>query len=210
MNPCPSTTRLWQLLELTSPLSPAEYETLEGHVEACVACQERLNHLVGVGEPTRREERPHHAGASDSARERETEKRYWALVEGVPTPDAGELVHWVAKDEARQRMVIRGRKTKDAQDQPNAERRRVEARAAAVAACRRKHRSTNGPDQHPRDDGRRIPVFAQQISDAAPVTGAEPGKRSLRRVVVHDERWVVHDSRAGVDRAGEVVDLLSG
>jgi 23S rRNA pseudouridine1911/1915/1917 synthase len=34
------------------------------------------------------------------------EKRYWALVERPPTPAAGELTHWVAKNDRQQRMTI--------------------------------------------------------------------------------------------------------
>ena len=56
------------------------------------------------------------ARLSEQFRERETKKLYWAVVAGVPEPKKGELVHWISKDESQQRMVIRSKKTADAQE----------------------------------------------------------------------------------------------
>ena len=56
------------------------------------------------------------ARLSEQFRERETQKIYWAVVEGVPQPKSGELVHWLSKDESQQRMVVRSKKSADAQE----------------------------------------------------------------------------------------------
>ena len=49
-------------------------------------------------------------------RERETTKTYWAIVSGAPKAESGELVHWMSKEESQQRMVIRPKKSADAQE----------------------------------------------------------------------------------------------
>lgn len=56
------------------------------------------------------------ARLSEQFRERGTKKIYWAVVEGVPEPASGELVHWLSKDESQQRMVVRSKKSADAQE----------------------------------------------------------------------------------------------
>ena len=56
------------------------------------------------------------ARLSEQFRERGTKKLYWAVVAGVPEPKKGELVHWMSKDESQQRMVVRTKKTADAQE----------------------------------------------------------------------------------------------
>ncbi|MGI8982143.1 MAG: RluA family pseudouridine synthase [Pirellulaceae bacterium] len=56
------------------------------------------------------------ARLSEQFRERETQKIYWVVVEGVPEPASGELVHWLSKDESQQRMVIRSKKSADSQE----------------------------------------------------------------------------------------------
>jgi 23S rRNA pseudouridine1911/1915/1917 synthase len=43
---------------------------------------------------------------AEQFRERETEKIYWALVERPPTPPAGELSHWVLKNDRKLRMEV--------------------------------------------------------------------------------------------------------
>jgi len=56
------------------------------------------------------------ARLSEQFREHETEKTYWAIVEGVPHPQKGELVHWMSKDESQQKMIVRSKKLADAQE----------------------------------------------------------------------------------------------
>jgi 23S rRNA pseudouridine1911/1915/1917 synthase len=46
------------------------------------------------------------ARLTEQFRDRKVEKNYWALASGIVEPETGELVDWVAKDEAQQRMVI--------------------------------------------------------------------------------------------------------
>lgn len=46
------------------------------------------------------------ARLTEQFRNRKVQKTYWAIVAGVPSPVAAELVDWVRKDEARQRMAI--------------------------------------------------------------------------------------------------------
>jgi 23S rRNA pseudouridine1911/1915/1917 synthase len=46
------------------------------------------------------------ARLSEQLRERRVEKIYWALVEGIIEPAAGELVDYLAKDEAEQKMTV--------------------------------------------------------------------------------------------------------
>ncbi len=48
------------------------------------------------------------ARLTEEFRSRRVKKTYWALVSGVVEPAEGELCDWVAKDEARQRMIIVG------------------------------------------------------------------------------------------------------
>jgi 23S rRNA pseudouridine1911/1915/1917 synthase len=43
---------------------------------------------------------------TEQFRRRTVRKTYWALASGLVEPEADELVDWVAKDEARERMVI--------------------------------------------------------------------------------------------------------
>ena len=56
------------------------------------------------------------ARLSEQFRERATKKVYWTIVSGVPQPKKGELVHWMSKDESRQRMVASTKKTADTQE----------------------------------------------------------------------------------------------
>jgi 23S rRNA pseudouridine1911/1915/1917 synthase len=55
------------------------------------------------------------ARLSEQFRERKVEKVYWAVVEQVPDPPAGELLDWVKKDERNQRMAVVSRYTIGAQ-----------------------------------------------------------------------------------------------
>jgi 23S rRNA pseudouridine1911/1915/1917 synthase len=48
------------------------------------------------------------ARLTEQFRTRTVQKTYWAIVSGLIEPAEAELVDWVAKDEARQRMVIAG------------------------------------------------------------------------------------------------------
>jgi 23S rRNA pseudouridine1911/1915/1917 synthase len=48
-------------------------------------------------------------------RERETEKIYWALVEQPPQPPAGELSHWILKNDHKLRMEVVPPRTRGAQ-----------------------------------------------------------------------------------------------
>jgi 23S rRNA pseudouridine1911/1915/1917 synthase len=41
-------------------------------------------------------------------RQRSAAKTYWAIVSGKLAPPQGELIDWVTKDEARQRMIVSG------------------------------------------------------------------------------------------------------
>ncbi|MFN0019828.1 MAG: RluA family pseudouridine synthase [Pirellulaceae bacterium] len=56
------------------------------------------------------------ARLSEQFREHKAQKTYWAVVVGTPNPKEGELVHWMSKDEARQRMVVCPKKSVDAQE----------------------------------------------------------------------------------------------
>lgn len=49
-------------------------------------------------------------------RDRDVQKIYWALLSGLPQPSEGELVDWMAKDDARQRMVVAGPATPGAKE----------------------------------------------------------------------------------------------
>lgn len=46
------------------------------------------------------------ARLSEQFRSRDVSKVYWAIVAGGVEPPSGECVHWVRKDDARQRMVV--------------------------------------------------------------------------------------------------------
>jgi 23S rRNA pseudouridine1911/1915/1917 synthase len=48
-------------------------------------------------------------------RSRETKKTYWALTDKAPKPASGTLVHWLRKDEARNRTTAFSKETADAQ-----------------------------------------------------------------------------------------------
>lgn len=48
------------------------------------------------------------ARLAEALREQRAEKVYWAVAEGAPTADAGELVHWLWKDEERNRVHVCG------------------------------------------------------------------------------------------------------
>lgn len=56
------------------------------------------------------------ARLSEQFRERETSKIYWAIVERSPRSTSGELVHWMRKDERKQRMVVTAADTSGAQE----------------------------------------------------------------------------------------------
>lgn len=56
------------------------------------------------------------ARLSEQFRDHKTQKTYWAIVEGTPDPKQGELVHWMSKDETRQKMVARSKKSPDSQE----------------------------------------------------------------------------------------------
>lgn len=45
---------------------------------------------------------------AEQFRTRAAEKTYWAIVSGCLQPAEGELVDWIVKDDARQRMIISG------------------------------------------------------------------------------------------------------
>jgi 23S rRNA pseudouridine1911/1915/1917 synthase len=55
------------------------------------------------------------ARLAEQFRERETEKTYWALVERPPQPPAGELDHWVLKNDRKLRMEVVPPRTRGAQ-----------------------------------------------------------------------------------------------
>jgi 23S rRNA pseudouridine1911/1915/1917 synthase len=55
------------------------------------------------------------ARLTEQFREREVEKTYWALVEQPPQPPAGEVSHWVLKNDAKHRMEVVPPRTRDAQ-----------------------------------------------------------------------------------------------
>ena len=63
--------------------------------------------------------------------------------------------------------------------------------------------------QHPRDGGRRIAVLAQEVADARAVTSADGGGIVCLAGMLDDERRVVLDARAAVERADQIVDLLA-
>lgn len=48
------------------------------------------------------------ARLSEQFREGEVAKTYWAVVEGSPKKEAGELIDWIVKDEAQRKMVVVG------------------------------------------------------------------------------------------------------
>ncbi|QDU31558.1 Ribosomal large subunit pseudouridine synthase A [Anatilimnocola aggregata] len=56
------------------------------------------------------------ARLSEQFRERETSKLYWAIVERTPRGKSGQLIHWVAKDERQQKMVIAAPQSPGAQE----------------------------------------------------------------------------------------------
>jgi 23S rRNA pseudouridine1911/1915/1917 synthase len=56
------------------------------------------------------------ARLSEQFRDHKAQKTYWAVVEGIPNPKQGELIHWLSKDESRQKMVVRSKKSADAQE----------------------------------------------------------------------------------------------
>ena len=47
-------------------------------------------------------------------RDRKTEKIYWALVSNKPKENSGTLVHWLSKDEKKNKVTAYSRETKDA------------------------------------------------------------------------------------------------
>ena len=55
------------------------------------------------------------ARLAEQFRDRETEKTYWALVERPPQPPAGELAHWVLKNDRKLRMEVVPPRTRGAQ-----------------------------------------------------------------------------------------------
>jgi 23S rRNA pseudouridine1911/1915/1917 synthase len=55
------------------------------------------------------------ARLAEQFRERATEKIYWALVERPPNPRAGELSHWVLKNDGKLRMEVVLPRTRGAQ-----------------------------------------------------------------------------------------------
>lgn len=56
------------------------------------------------------------ARLSEQFRDHKTKKMYWAIVEGAPQPAAAELLHWMTKDEPRQRMVVCPKRSADSQE----------------------------------------------------------------------------------------------
>jgi 23S rRNA pseudouridine1911/1915/1917 synthase len=56
------------------------------------------------------------ARLSEQFRDHQTKKTYWCIVEGAPRPKAAELIHWMTKDESRQRMIICPKRSADAQE----------------------------------------------------------------------------------------------
>ncbi len=56
------------------------------------------------------------ARLSEQFRDRATKKMYWAIVEGAPQPKSAELIHWMSKDESRQRMVVCPRRSAESQE----------------------------------------------------------------------------------------------
>lgn len=48
-------------------------------------------------------------------RDRETRKTYWAIVENKPTEETGKLVHWLVKDESKNKVVAFVKENKDGQ-----------------------------------------------------------------------------------------------
>jgi 23S rRNA pseudouridine1911/1915/1917 synthase len=55
------------------------------------------------------------ARLTEQFRSRETEKLYWALVERPPEPSAGELDHWLLKDDRAMRTKVVSPRTRGAQ-----------------------------------------------------------------------------------------------
>jgi 23S rRNA pseudouridine1911/1915/1917 synthase len=55
------------------------------------------------------------ARLSEQFREGRAEKTYWALIERAPDPPAGELSHWLLKDERHRRMTVVPPRTRSAQ-----------------------------------------------------------------------------------------------
>ena len=47
-------------------------------------------------------------------RDRETEKVYWALTDSKPTPPEDTLIHWLSKDEKKNKTTVFSRETKGA------------------------------------------------------------------------------------------------
>lgn len=56
------------------------------------------------------------ARLSEQFRDHATKKTYWAIVEGAPQPKSAELIHWMSKDDSRQRMVISPRRSAESQE----------------------------------------------------------------------------------------------
>src|SRR5207248_2503389 len=93
-----------------------------------------------------------------------------------------------------------------------AERREVKARSCTVAPCQRDAGAAERPDQHADDRPGRVAVLAQDVADARAVPCTERAERiggGLLARMRHDQPGVVVDPRAGIERADEVVDLLS-
>src|SRR5688572_19153526 len=55
------------------------------------------------------------ARLTEQFRSGSTEKTYWALIEAPPMPPAGELSHWLLKDESQRRMTVVPPRTRGAQ-----------------------------------------------------------------------------------------------
>src|SRR6058998_714229 len=88
----------------------------------------------------------------------------------------------------------------------------METHPRAVATDEREQRSAGGTSEHARDRPEWVPVVAKDVADAGAVARADRWQCVPRRrlVLVHDdEARVVLDSRAALDRAHEVVDLLA-
>jgi hypothetical protein len=96
---------------------------------------------------------------------------------------------------------------------PSAQRRQVEPRTGRITAGKREQRAADRTREHLRDDARRVPVLAKDVSQARALAPADVDerRRGQRFLLVHDDQLgVVLDARAQVDGADEVLRLLPG
>lgn len=78
------------------------------------------------------------------------------------------------------------------------------------SASRIEHDTAGGTHQHARNGTAPVAMLAEDVTDARAVTRADRREVDFLACMVDDERRVVIDPRAGVERADQVVDFLPG